>query len=286
MRRSEAVAGLVFERTVDARHRVLALIGVLLCGALGLALSESGLPHATRTGATGTQAARGKAPARSSAAAFTSVQDTRVQVSDEVGAIDRSFWPRAEKDALVASGGGLRAVFSAMGASFGVKDDTVGLSFGGLGGGPPPRRVSPQAHHDRIVYAYKGVSEFYRSGPAGVEQGFSVGRPARATSELVIDLRTSGTLIPRVDGSGIVFQRPGGSTSVRYDDLAAVDAAGRRLAARIELASGLVRLRVAAAHARYPVTIDPFIEEGKLKGLSAKGSAGWSVALSETAAPR
>lgn len=46
--------------------------------------------------------------------------------------------------------------------------------------------------------------------------------------------------------------------------LSAWDARGRRLAASIQARDGSVLLRVDARAARYPVIIDPFIEQDKI----------------------
>jgi FG-GAP repeat len=84
-------------------------------------------------------------------------------------------------------------------------------------------------------------------------------------------------------GSQILFRTHAGATALRYGQLSAQDAAGRHLPAHMDLANGTLRLRVDDRNARYPLRIDPFIQQGeKLTGGGeiGKGVFGISVALS------
>jgi hypothetical protein len=47
-----------------------------------------------------------------------------------------------------------------------------------------------------------------------------------------------------------------------YDGLAAIDADGRELPARVELSDKTVLLRIDDRSARYPVMVDPFLSKG------------------------
>jgi hypothetical protein len=74
-----------------------------------------------------------------------------------------------------------------------------------------------------------------------------------------------------------------GAAVLRYRGLLATDARGDRLPAWFSLRPGRVEIRVADRGARYPLRIDPFVQQGaKLVGTGAVGFAdqGWSVALS------
>jgi hypothetical protein len=73
-----------------------------------------------------------------------------------------------------------------------------------------------------------------------------------------------------------------GKTVLRYDGLRATDARGRTLRSWIQLDGRRLLLRVDADGARYPIHIDPFIQQGEpLTGSGSEDSAfGWSVALS------
>ncbi len=107
-------------------------------------------------------------------------------------------------------------------------------------------------------------------------------------------LGAAGGLVGRLSGSGLVFLTRSGRVVLRYGGLAAIDASGRRLRAQLALKRGRVLVRVVDQGARYPLRIDPFIQQGaKLIGScsfactgpngsdeSGEGEFGFSVALS------
>ncbi len=83
-------------------------------------------------------------------------------------------------------------------------------------------------------------------------------------------------------GHGLTFVHAG-HTVLRYAALQASDARGRVLRSWLALAGGRIVLRVDTAGARYPLRIDPLIQQGeKLAGggEAASGRFGYSVALS------
>jgi RHS repeat-associated protein len=146
--------------------------------------------------------------------------------------------------------------------------------------------VMPEARGNRVVYARGWLSEWYANGPLGLEQGFTLARsPAGSTKgPLTLLLDLSGGAHASVDASGgLAFATPTNS-SLRYDDLMAVDAGGRALRSWMTLEAGRVLLHVDARGARYPLRIDPLIQLGKkLVGgeeEAGKGGFGVSVALS------
>jgi hypothetical protein len=126
------------------------------------------------------------------------------------------------------------------------------------------------------------ISESYSSGPFGLEQRFTVSSP-QASSSLVLALKLSGSLQPSQVGSQILFRTSSGETLLRYGQLEAVDATGRSLPAHMRLRDGVLTLDVDARHARYPLTIDPFIQQGDKLTAPGENEAeefGYSVALS------
>src|SRR5207248_1855355 len=98
------------------------------------------------------------------------------------------------------------------------------------------------------------VVEWYRNGPLGLEQGFTLrSRPRSGAGWLTLSERVSGGLVARRTGSGVAFTGPGGGAGgLRFGALSAVDANGRSLPARIEVRGTSVQLLVDDAHARYP----------------------------------
>lgn len=89
----------------------------------------------------------------------------------------------------------------------------------------------------------------------GLEQTFVVNTPS---DPLVIDLEVGATV--ELDADGALLMAADGS-ALRYDHLAAWDADGKALAARMESAPGGIRLRVDTAGARWPVTVDPLLSD-------------------------
>src|SRR4051812_20209872 len=118
----------------------------------------------------------------------------------------------------------------------------------------------------------------------GIEQGFMVGsRPSGGGGSLTLALRLGGSLHARSAGAQVRFVTASGRVAARYGGLVAVDARGRRLPAALALVGGSLRLRVADRGARYPLRIDPFVQQGaKLTGGGEVGAGqfGQSVALS------
>ena len=62
-------------------------------------------------------------------------------------------------------------------------------------------------------------------------------------------------------GQSVTLSR-GGKTVLRYTGLTATDARGRLLHSWLQLDGGRLLLRVDATGARYPLRIDPFIQQG------------------------
>jgi FG-GAP repeat len=150
----------------------------------------------------------------------------------------------------------------------------------------PVAQVKPTASGNRVTYAHPGVDEWYANGPLGLEQGFTLGAPTTTSAggalTLTLDLSANtGTSISR-DGRTLQFGR--GGRALRYDGLLVTDASGRRLDSRLELSGGRLLIRVATRGARYPLRVDPLIQQGnKLVPGDETGpgsEAGTSVALS------
>jgi hypothetical protein len=134
------------------------------------------------------------------------------------------------------------------------------------------------------------VSEWYANGPAGLEQGFTLlrapagARTGETAAPLTVDLALAANARPRLaaNGRSVTLQR--GRARLRYGDLLSTDASGRALRTWLTLAGGHVLIHVAAAHARYPLRIDPMLVQVGEKltggGEVGEGLLGTSVALS------
>ncbi len=195
---------------------------------------------------------------------------------------------RDSAGALVASGGGVSASFGRLGPTVRAGGAALRLRVDGVGRGASLGRLDaavPVARANRVVYGRGMVREWYRNGPLGIEQGFTLSRrPVAGGGWLTVSERVSGGLIALRSGSEIVFSRAGGGPVVlRYGALSATDASGRSLPARLRLVGSSLLLQVRDAGARYPLTIDPLIQQGpKLTASDETGNGefGYSVALS------
>ena len=122
-----------------------------------------------------------------------------------------------------------------------------------------------------------GITEWYRNGKDGLEQGWAIDEPLsdpEEGGELRLSLQMdAGRAIPlfepgdRRDGRGdaIVFRDGSGSEEWRYDKLHVFDAEGVELPSRMEWdrpvgdSRGRLDLVVDATGAGYPLTVDPMI---------------------------
>jgi hypothetical protein len=195
-------------------------------------------------------------------------------------------WPVRQGASLVTQRGGIRGTFNASGAALRVGRVTVGFSLAGVGRGHSLDRVAavaPTPAANQVLSRHGPISEFYRNGPYGLEQGFTVPKPPQAGSgPLVVALGISGSLLPEQVGSQVFFRTKSGVTALRYGQLSAVDAAGRRLPAHMQIRNGTLELLIDDSNARYPLRIDPFIQQQELTGGGEIGPGGFgtSVALS------
>jgi hypothetical protein len=199
-------------------------------------------------------------------------------ISGTVGAADPRFDARWSRSGWQLRGGGVRAQFDAGPVRLTAPAGSVTMSAGDTSG-------RWTAHGNRVTRSLGAVHEWYAAGPLGIEQGFTVVRRPRVggTGRLTLALRLSGSLAARPGRSGLRFSSRAGRIGLRYGGLQARDAAGRRLPATLSLQGKHLVIRVGDRDARYPVTIDPLVQQGaKLtpSGESGPGSFGVSVALS------
>src|SRR5205085_4820197 len=100
---------------------------------------------------------------------------------------------------------------------------------------------------------------------------------------MTLALQTSGPLSPQLAHSSVLFGARSGTRSVDYGGLQAMDARGTALPVRLLLVGRLLLLRVNDRGARYPLTVDPFLQQGgKLtpNDETGAGAFGKAVALS------
>jgi hypothetical protein len=167
---------------------------------------------------------------------------------------------------------GLTADFAATGVQVRAGEATWGLALRGYGYGDPlagTARAVPRAIANRVEYLRDGFTEWYVNGPLGLEQGFTLTRAPgeRTGAPLTLSFGLSGNLTASADGNGkdLVLTRSNGSPALKYRGLMAHDASGRELRSWLEVDGRRLSLRVDDTDARYPVVVDPFIEQAQLK---------------------
>ena len=248
-----------------------ALVGGALVLALVLVLGQSGASRSS---------------SRPSHAAFAHLPlPAKALVSRTLAHDDRSFAVTP-----VAGGLGVRnahhhltARFSQRGVFVRSGSARFGLSLHAYGYAGRLRTLAPatpRAVHNRVSYRRPGLSEWYANGPLGLEQGFTLQAPPAAhhSGPLTLALGLSGNLKASLDRGhrGLTLGR-----SLRYSGLSASDARGRSLRTWLELHGRTVLLRVDDAGARYPLKIDPFVQQAKLTASDgAEDALSFSVAVS------
>jgi hypothetical protein len=212
-------------------------------------------------------------------------------VSATIGDADPAYRVRSTGGALQALSAPqrLRARFERSQVTLGTGSMTVGLAARAAGYAGAQRQlgaVRPSAAGNRVSYARAGLDEWYANGPIGLEQGFTVRRapPAGSSASFEVSLSLLGGARPAIaSGDGEIVLARAGRTSMRYGELSARDSAGRTLPSSLSLRGGQIELRVDTSGARFPVTIDPLIEQASsplASGEEGKGRFGFSVALS------
>lgn len=190
----------------------------------------------------------------------------------------------------------LTSSFTRTGVSVASGAARVGLLPRAIGYGEalaPLPAATPRAARNRVSYARGDVREWYANGPLGLEQGFTIARPpggagaARAAdAPLTLSLAVSGNARATLakDATSVAFLRDG-KPALRYTGLTVTDASGRTLPSWLALSPDGRRLsiRVHARDARFPLRIDPFVQDGGKLAFgegTASNRFGWSVAVS------
>lgn len=269
-----------------APRRVLGLVGlglVLLCW---LVLTRSWSGVTPLAAAVAPHAALGAGEGQGLAALSPAA---RLSISGEVGAQDAQFHIVATPGGglLARSATDISARFGADGASVSAGATTMlRLRLEAIGRGESSRavsRVAPGWRGNRVSYGLSGVREWYTNGPFGLEQGFTLASRPAGSGPLTLAV---GTLARDVGarlalgGQSLMLTNGAGRVLARYGELSVVDAAGRRLGARIALNGHRVVLAIDDAGARYPLRIDPLVQSAALTATGSARDLGASVAVS------
>ena len=151
---------------------------------------------------------------------------------------------------------------------------------------PTALLVDIDAHDQRTVYRYgDGLEEWFVNDSRGLEHGFTVHQPPAGSGHtLRFALNITGELSPQVAANGrdVALLDARGNTALDYNNLQVWDANGRMLAARFASAGSQLVLSVDTSAARYPITIDPLLQQqAYLKASNTDGDDlfGNSVAI-------
>jgi hypothetical protein len=109
----------------------------------------------------------------------------------------------------------------------------------------------------------------------GLEQGFDLARRPAGAGALTLSLAVPSSA--RLAHGTLLL--PGG---LRYAGVHATDAGGRTLPAWLQMSGGRVLVRVNDRGARYPVRVDPFVQQAELTASdgAVEDDLGYSVAIS------
>ena len=130
------------------------------------------------------------------------------------------------------------------------------------------------ARGQEAVIERDGMQERYLAGPLGLEQSYRIVARPQGEGPLAIEVAFEG-LTPQGQAKDVVTLRDeNGRERAVYRDLAAVDATGRELPARMQAANGTVTLLVDDDAAAYPIVIDPLVVTQQAKLTAVGGAAG------------
>ena len=155
-------------------------------------------------------------------------------------------------------------------------------SWGRAGRMRPALAAEPRAIGSRVEYRRAGMVEWYENLSGGVEQGFTLTTRPAGAGPLRIAGRISDELRARVGegGEAASFVDRSGTLVLHYGSLAAWDARGRKLHARLEVRDGALAIEVEDQGAAYPITVDPLMTSPGWTAAGGQDGAnfGYSVA--------
>jgi FG-GAP repeat len=136
--------------------------------------------------------------------------------------------------------------------------------------------VSPVATANRVSYARGSLHEWWANGPLGLEQSFDLARRPAGVGALTLSLAVPASA-SLTHGAVLL---PGG---LRYAGVQARDADGRALPAWLQVHDGRVLVRVDDRGARYPLRVDPYVQQSAqltASDAAEEDALGNSVAVS------
>jgi hypothetical protein len=221
--------------------------------------------------------------------------DAQGPISAALGKDDSGYWVRRNAEGFggVNPPHTLVAEFTKQGIEVRSHNLHWGMETRGYGYGDALHAVgavAPWAESNRVEYRRDGVTEWYENGPLGLEQGFMLAHPPGIANgqTLTVELALRGDLVAALDpgGKGLELRGKDGKAVLRYTGVAARDATGRELRSWLEVRGEQLLLRVDDGGARYPVAVDPWVQQAELTASDggASDNFGLSVAISGSTA--
>jgi hypothetical protein len=190
-------------------------------------------------------------------------------VSRVLGASESRFFATRHGRSLTIHAGGVSARFSPHGAI--LRSAGISWKLDTVAAGRPPQMTG-----NRVTYGSGAMREWFVSGPLGLEQGFTLERRVSVRPTVSLDVgRLPNAVRVLISGSGrdATLER-GSHAALRYDGLVVRDRTGRPLAARLTATDGRLSIDVDISHARYPVTVDPLVQQATLISGDTGGGVG------------
>ena len=169
------------------------------------------------------------------------------------------------------------------GFHLGVETTGVGRGTSRASLGVRGRRAEGQ---ELVLDREDGVEERYLAGPLGLEQSYVVGARPEGRGPLSIEVAFDGLTPEMAEGATdrVLLRDEAGLVRAGYRDLAAADAEGRELAARMEVREAGVALVIDDTGAAYPLRVDPVVWTQQAELTASDGAAGdlfgYSVSVS------
>ena len=204
-------------------------------------------------------------------------------LSAAIGRSEEAYWIRGVAAANPSQNLGLR--FTNDGVVVASAGSSLRLGLGSLGrtGGPAVLLAAarPDIARNRVTYDRGAVDEWYANGPIGLEQGFDIRSRPHGSGPLTLSIPASGDVrLESARDGAVVLQGPRGR-SLLYTGLSADDARGHSLRAWLGHRGASLLIYVDDRTARYPVRIDPFVQQTELLPPgSGNPQFGQSVAVS------
>ncbi|HUA10711.1 MAG TPA: hypothetical protein VMA83_01745 [Solirubrobacteraceae bacterium] len=229
-----------------------ALLAAIACGALALALRDTGAP---------VSAARAGAPS---------------PLAEGYGP---GYWavPLAGSALAGSPAQHLSERYSAGGVSLRHDGAVVTLKADALA------TSRPRTELNRVSYTAPGIKQWFANSPHGVAQSFTVAQPAQAASRTTLDMTVGGNTVATLRHGEVTFSRAG-RTQLRYGHLAVRDATGRALPAHLALNGRRLQIVIDTRGASYPLHVDPVFETEEGASIvripeAGEGEVGASVSV-------